>query len=327
MRTIQRLSYSGFSLWEKNQDEFYLKYLSNNRSPRIPQERPAAAGSVFDARVKSALHADLFGAGSDPKYSFEALFESQVEPQNRDWALGEVDYIFDAYRLSGFYSEILTLLKAAKKPPRFEFTVDAVIDGVPFTGKPDCQFVTEVDIVHDWKLSGYCSKSATSPHPSYMLCRDGYDAIKHSKSHGTEHEKFIPYRHGGMTVNKYPLETSNTAWADQLSLYGWALGEKIGDDDVVMSIHQIVAKPTGYKPLLRVAGYRARVSSTYQVELAARIKRCWAAITSGHIFPDLTKAVSDARCETLDSSAVGLQSDGSSREDFFHEITRSRYRG
>ncbi len=325
MKSPTQLSYSSFSLWEKNPDEWYLKYASNNRPPRIPQERPAAAGSVFDARVKSSLHADLFGAGADPKYSFEALFEAQVEPQNRDWALDEVDHIFDSYVLSGFYSDLLAQLKAATKPPRFEFTVTATVSGVPFLGKPDCYFITSIPCVHDWKLSGYCSKSATSPHKSYMLCRDGYIG-KQSRSHNTEHAEFIPYRHGGTVVNKYPLETSNTAWADQLSLYGWALGEPIGAD-VVMSVHQIVAKPSEPKPLLRVAGYRARVSSTYQVELAARIKRCWDAITSGHVFLDLDRSVSDARCETLDMTAVGLQSDGSSKEDFFSQITRPKYRG
>jgi hypothetical protein len=330
MRVPKQLSHSGFSLWEKNPDEFYLKYLSERRPPRVPQERPAAVGSAFDACVKSAVHVAIFGAGSDPNYQFPALFEAQVEPQNRDWALDEGKYVFDRYVLSGFYDDILALLKAAKEPPRFEFAVEATIHGVPFMGKPDCRFVTAggVNVVHDWKCNGYCSKYTTSPCKSYMRCRDGYASAKPSKSHHTEHREFLAYQHGDLTINTTYLEAANTDWADQLSLYGWALGERIGDENVVLSIHQIVAKPMPEgRPHLRVAQYRARVEAVYQQELAARLRRCWDAITSGHIFLALSREDSDARCQVLDETAVGLQSDGSSLESYFNEATRDRYMG
>ena len=329
MRIPTRMSNSSFNLWEKQPDEFYLKYLADHRPPRIPQERPAAAGSAFDARVKAALHADLFGAGSDPKYTFEALFEAQVEAHNRDWA-GRSAYIFDCYKLSGFYDELLKLLQAAKKPPRFEFSVEADINGVPFLGKPDAGWESGagVDVVHDWKVNGYCSRYPTSPHVSYMKCRDGYTAVKQSKSHDTEHKQFLAYQHGDLAINTTYLEASNAAWADQLSFYGWALGEKIGDEKVVLSIHQLVSKPvTGGRPLIRVASFRARVKAEYQYALAERLKRCWDAITSGHVFLDLSREDSDARCAVLDDTAVGLQSDGSTLEEYFASATRERYRG
>lgn len=329
MRLPQRLSYSGFSLWETRPDEFYLTHLSERRPPRVPQERPAAVGSAFDAQVKSSLHSALFGPNADPKYAFSALFEAQVEPQNRDWVLGEGKYVFDCYVQSGFYDELLALLKQSIEPPRFEFTVEAEIGGVPFLGKPDARWVTpaSIPVVHDFKLNGYCSKYTTSPCRSYMRCRDGYTG-KPSKSHDTEHHEFLAYQHGDLTINTTYLEAANTAWADQLSLYGWALGEKIGDENVVLSIHQIVAKPKPEaRPQLRVASYRARVKASYQQELAVRLKRCWDAITSGHIFLALSREDSDARCQVLDETAVGLQSDGSSREEYFNEATRDRYRG
>src|SRR5690606_5730332 len=87
MRIPERLSYSSFSMWEKNPEQFYLKYCAETRPPRAPQERPASVGSAFDAFVKAAFHEALFGKGHDPIYEFEALFETQVEPHNRDWAL------------------------------------------------------------------------------------------------------------------------------------------------------------------------------------------------------------------------------------------------
>ncbi len=329
MRIPEYLSYSGLSLWEKNPDEFYLAHLSKNRPPRIPQEKPAAVGSAFDAYVKAALYRDVI-RGSDPKYTFEALFEAQVESQNHDWARAEGKYVFDCYCYTGFYGELAASMEVASEPPRFEFTVKAVINGVPFLGKPDARWVTggKIPVVHDWKCNGFCSKYPTSPHKSFMYCRDGYASVKPSKSHNTEHKEFLAYQHGDLTINTTYLEAANTAWADQLSLYSWALGEKIGDENVVLSVHQIVAKPVlEHRPQLRVASYRARVKAAYQQELAARLKKCWEAINSGHIFPTLTREESDARCETLDKTAEGLQSDGSSREQFFNEATRDKYRG
>jgi hypothetical protein len=220
-------------------------------------------------------------------------------------------------------------LEKSSEPPRFEFEVRATLNGVPFLGKPDARFVTRASIrvIHDWKVSGFCSKSTVSPAKSYMLCRDGYISDKPSKSHNTEHREFLAYQHGDLIINTTYLEAAKAEWADQLSLYGWAMGEPIGDENVVLSVHQIVAKPNGDRPQLRVAQYRARVKSSYQHELAKRLKRCWDAISSGHIFPDMTREESDARCATLDDAAIGLQSDGSSREDFFNEATRKPFRG
>jgi hypothetical protein len=324
MRTINTLSPSGLFLWESRPDEFFLTRLSEKRPPRTLQDRPAAAGSAFDACAKSALHSALYGAGSDPKYTLEALFEAQVEPHNRDWALGEGKYIFDCYVLSGFYATLLDNLKAAKEPPRFEFTVEAVLNGVPFLGKPDAKWITpgSIHVVHDWKVNGYCSKSAVSPHKSYQLCRDGF-AGKQSKSHCTEHKEFLSYRHGDLTINTTYLEAANPKWADQLSLYGWAMGEAIGDEDVVLSIHQIVAKPMfESRPQLRVAEFRARVKSTYQHELAARLKRCWDAVSSGHIFAALSREDSDARCRLLEDTAGVLPESG-----YFDEVTKTGFRG
>ena len=40
-----------------------------------------------------------------------------------------------------FTDDLLSLLKVAKRP-RFEFTVEGEINGVPFSGKPDLGFET-----------------------------------------------------------------------------------------------------------------------------------------------------------------------------------------
>lgn len=330
MRQLEYLSPSALATFERDCEEFYIKYLAETRAPRIPQERPAAAGSAFDACAKSALSEALFGKGADPRNEFEALFEQQVEPHNRDWALPEGKYIFECYKESGAYDDLLALLLKAATKPRFEFTVRAVIAGVNFLGKPDLQFTTEtgVKVIHDWKLNGYVSKSATSPTKGYMLCRDGFKNRKLSKSHGKPHELFTPVDFGGLIIDAGYMEDISTSWADQLSLYGWSLGEKIGDEDVVLQIHQIVAKPMPEeRPQLRVSEYRRRVRDSYQEHLAKRLQKAWSHITSGHVLHYLSREDNDNRCRMLEKESIGLQSDGSSKDNFFAECVRPKYRG
>lgn len=330
MRLPKHLSHSGFALWESDPEEYFLKHLAETRAPKIPQEQPAAVGSAFDAFAKSSLHADLFGRGVDPRYTLEALFEAQVEPQNRDWARPEGQYVFDRYVESGAYSDLLSLLQKSIEPPRFEFEVTADLQGVPFLGKPDCRFVLPgpVHIVHDWKVNGYCSKNAPSPNKGYLQCRDGQTLEKQSKSHGQAHKLFVPFDYHGFTIAEGYMEDFSEDWADQLSLYGWALGEKIGDQNVVLSIHQIVAKamPQG-RPTLRVAEYRARVRDSYQTHLIKRLTNAWEHISTGHVLPSLNRQDNDNRCRLLEGESVGLQTDGSTRENFFAECVRPRYRG
>jgi hypothetical protein len=330
MRCPEYLSYSSFSLAEKNDEEFHLKYLCEKRPPRIPQEHPASVGSAFDARTKAELHSALFGAGSDPKYSYEALFESQVEPQNRDFAKVAGERVFEQYVYAGAYERLLELLKKSIEPPRFEFDVKGTILGVPFTGKPDCRFVLAgpVHVVHDWKVNGYCGKATTSPNKGYMLCMDGYKSDKQSMSNGQAHKQFVPMDFHGLTIDTGYMEDCSPEWADQLSCYGWLLGEEIGDEKVVLSLDQTVcsAQKVG-PPVMRVATFRARVRKSYQQFLAKRLVGIWERIKSGHIFKDLSKEENDARITILEKQSVALQSDGSANDEFFKEVVRPKYRG
>ena len=54
MRTPKSLSYSSMSLYEKDKEEFFIRYLADKPAPRLPQEAPASVGASFDAHVKSA---------------------------------------------------------------------------------------------------------------------------------------------------------------------------------------------------------------------------------------------------------------------------------
>ena len=82
-----------------------------------------SVGGSFDAYAKSALHEQLFGKGAAPQFEFQTIFENQVEPHNRDFAIEAGKYIFDCYVLTGAFEELLAMLEKSKEPPRFEFEV------------------------------------------------------------------------------------------------------------------------------------------------------------------------------------------------------------
>jgi len=330
MRIPRSLSYSSMSLFYKDADEFYVRYLADHAAPRLPQEQPAAVGSAFDAYVKSMLAHALFGNTASTQFEFGSIFESQVEPQNRDFALTAGKRVFKAYKLCGAYDDLLKLLQQSIEPPRFEFKVDGLINGTPFTGRPDCRFVLDlgqghIPCIYDWKVKGYCSKYGASPSKGYATCLDGFVG-KASRSQGKEHAMYKATDFRGLTINFGHMEFCNSEYADQLCLYGWLLGEKIGEENTVLGIEELCAKfmGEGNPPTLRYARHRGRVASAYQLKLANKVTECWRAITGGHVFPTLSREDSEARCQVLDDVAVGLLSDGSAQDDWFSSVTRQR---
>ena len=330
MRKPTYLSHSSLTTWGKDKEEFYIKHLAETRAPRLAQEVYMSVGAGFDAYAKSALHERLFGKGTDPQFEFTAIFEKQVEPHNRAFALEAGKYIFDCYVATGAFDELLAMLQKSKEPPRFEFEVKGTLNGVPIVGKPDCRFIHEcgVHVILDWKVKGYCSKYGASPSKNYRLCRDGYGAPhKPSQSHGKPHKNYVAYDHHGFEVNQFYMEAGNDEYADQLCMYGWLLGEQIGDEEVVCCIDEIVSKymPVG-RPLLRVAQHRARVSNAHQTTVLNRMTDCWDAITSGWIFRDLSREENDAKCQHLEQKVIALQSDGSTEENLYAQMARPQFR-
>src|SRR5258708_7515052 len=106
------LSPSSINLFYQDQDEFYLRYISAVKPPRPPQSLPMAAGSAFDAFVKSYLYEKIIGK-RDPKFDLQTLFEAQVDPQIRteSWPVGE--YLFKQYQKSGALADLMIELSGA----------------------------------------------------------------------------------------------------------------------------------------------------------------------------------------------------------------------
>ncbi len=121
MRIPKSLSYSSMSLWYKDQDEFYVRYLADHAAPRQPQEQPAAVGSAFDAYVKAQLNWHLYGRAMSPHFDFRPLREPGGAAQS-DVALN-AGKSFQG-NSSAVLRRSLEQLQQSVEPPRFEFKVD-----------------------------------------------------------------------------------------------------------------------------------------------------------------------------------------------------------
>ena len=296
MRIPEYLSPTSISLWQKDEELFYQRYLSDNRLPREPQTKPMSIGSAFDAFCKSYLHENLFGKGADVRFSKEAIFEEQVQEHNRDWAWENGEYVFNAYKNSGCLADLMLELRTSVNDPRFEFTIkDTIttqIGEIPLLGKPDIFFINDqgARVILDWKVNGYCAESLKSPMEGYVKLREHGKDVK-------IHRDCCLIKVHGMFINvAMNLEDGDKSWADQLAIYSWLLGEPFGSLNMITGIDQIC----GPKYRLRFANHRLRIGADYQFELLALIEQLWETIQSGHIFRDMLEDESRARCQLLD---------------------------
>jgi hypothetical protein len=301
-----------------------MKYLSGVPDQSKAQTLAMAAGSAFDAFVKSNLCHHIFGK-CPTGYELESLLVSQVDSEILDAARDAGKYIFERYVICGAYAELLDWICRSDSDPKFEFTLTGEVDGIPLIGKPDCWFTHKgAQVVLDWKVNGYCGSSATSPKKLYAYCRDTWDHTMGKPTRGGDgsHKSYEPIDFHGMQVGKHWLDDVDKSWSDQLSIYTWMLGTPVGSETVVTCIDQIACKPAEPKPLLRVAQHRCRISSFWQHSLLGRLRSCWNTINSEHIFTDLTLEESKSRCEVLEMQAQCADDD-----PLWGLINQKQYRG
>jgi hypothetical protein len=152
-----------------------------------------------------------------------------------------------------------------------------------------------------------------SPMRGYVMIRDGWLPSERKASSGNRmpYKDCVPSLYKGLKINIIErMENLNEEWAAQLATYSWLLGEEIGSTDLIIGIDQIVATPNpGQRPWLRIANHRTMIGSEYQFQLLVRYEQLWHAITSGHIFEELSKEESDERCQALDEQAAALGGD------------------
>jgi hypothetical protein len=324
------LSPSSLGVFEKSVDDFYLRYLADERPPREPQTPAMAVGSSFDAHVKSYLHEKLFGAGNDPKYQLDALFEAQVEPHCRDQARGHGKYVFEQYKQAGCLADMMIEFGKAQGEPRFEFDVQGAVSGyregitsdiagVVLMGKPDVHYVNSagVTVILDFKVNGFYSKNGASPMAGYVRLRTA------GRTNHGQHKDALLLMHNGMMINASRfLEDGNKDWARQLAIYAWLTGCPVGSDFLV-AIDQLSCQPTpGGLPSVRIAEHRTRVSAVFQRAVFNRACEIMEIVQSGHVFRDLSPAASAEKCAALDRRSKELRGEAAPHDVWFSQATR-----
>jgi len=286
IKIMDFLSPTSIKLFKEDREQFYLRYLAEQRLPKEPQTIQMAIGSAFDAFVKSYLHSCYH----DPDPVYENLFEKQVEPQNRDIARRLGESIFEEYRRAGCLADLIIEMDKAVGPPRFEFEIKADVIGpsgqaVPLLGKPDVFFISSkgARVVYDWKVNGVVTADGeipiytTSPMKGYISLKEEINGAYYNKMH--KDCKLKNWR--GILINEALfLEDCNEDWAQQLVIYSWLLGEEVGSEEVVFGIDQV----TGGR--LRFATHRLLVRPDFQYNLLVEIEEIWELVQSGKVIDD-----------------------------------------
>lgn len=340
MRTVKGISPTSLHLWESDREQFYIARLAETRSPRDEQSPAASVGSAFDAFVKCALHKQVFGHNAGGVYDLRRLFNEQVQDElNRPFAWRYGEEIFSRYVKSGAFAELLVELTSSTKNPRFEFTLQGEVEGVPLTGKPDLYYYNQAHVLYDWKVQGACSRYSQSPKKFYRSCRDTWTAEEAKPTRGggmpKPHKLYEEMEYKGHKIGSHWMEDVDAKWADQLCIYGWLMGVPVGCEDFIVGIDQLCCKPapkdedgkpTLEYPLVRVAQHRCRISEYFQRELLQRLQDMYSAIQSGHIFDDLSRADSDAKIDIIEQT-LACEDPDEERAAMWDMLNEKEYRG
>lgn len=331
---MKYLSPTQLSLWQKNEEEYFLKYLAVDKPPKHPQTQPMSVGSSFDAYVKSYL-ARALGV-MKPELEFDALFTRQVEEHNRDWAKRAGLHCFHVYEKCGALASLQRLLMNSRSVPQFETTEHsstiAVKEGLNVTqpenngtpvlmGKPDLYFgVEDILVTLDFKVNGYCSNSPKSPAKGYIevYSYEGGQSGAHKDAYVVREEKL-----GGLLVNSMPnIEQSEKDWGRQLSTYSWLTGAKVGQEIIVI-VDQLCCsmnKPINGNPNIRVARHVCRITPEFQIETFNGYQELWNRIYSDHFFRGKSKEDSQARAKILSQQGAAFRGT-EEKDDWFRKMT------
>lgn len=295
------LSPSALARWEDRREEFFERYISPVRTPRQPQVNYMAVGSAFDAFVKSQIHSDIYGKAQTKGSQFDRqkLFESQVEEHIRDEVWERAEFLFNQYRMTGSYADLMSEIHKSNYAPEMEFKVSTEVNGVPIMGYPDLRYITKggIHVIADFKVNGAFSNHGVSPLKGYKVAR----SIKRNGEIKREtHKDYVEEQLGDITISKHCLGSFSRDWATQLTMYAWCLGETPGDENFVTRMEQIACRPTKSGDInVKIASHVSRISQNFQLEVMMRLCQCWQFVTVGHIFTDFTFEENLEHCKLL----------------------------
>jgi hypothetical protein len=286
-RPFMYFSPSSYKTYRDNRDQFVRQKIIGEK--RDPQNHHMAVGSSFDSAIKCHLH-NLLNKDEEPLV-FEKVFEESVEPHCRELALPDGQTVYEAYKASGAMVDLCRFMSGGLSKPRFEsnMTVNILhpnqVGAVPMNGKPDLHFQTScgLDIILDWKVNGFYSKSGVSPEQGYVRLYPG------GASHGTATVKMV---NGKFPVNvARGIEESKRDWVEQLAIYGWLLGKNVGDEYIGV-IHQVACRPNN----IRVAMHSFMIGKQFQLELYESMHKAWYEIQQGIYFDGMDAEQSYQAC-------------------------------
>jgi hypothetical protein len=243
------LSPSSLNAIEKMPNKFFLERLCIDRDMREPQSINAAIGSAFDYLIKEELIQKKF---PQKTYMLKEIKKGVENNQVEAWEMGRRAFLF--YKSHGLNKDEYVDV---------EMHWSKTIEGVPLLGKGDSVVEhNEIVIPHDWKITGYNSKS-TSPAPYYY---------KRYTEHG---------RGGNLPHKKYTygvsMENINLSWATQTATYGWLMGKPLGEP-FMARIDQVAFK--GEWPNV-CTNYLAQLTHEFQTKLMERYKVAWNSLRTG----------------------------------------------
>lgn len=311
------ISPSQASLFYTDRAEYYMRYLADNRVPRLPQTDAMALGGAFDSHLKRAL-AKRYLASSDARlmeggeYDLPTMLSHAIEDYlDYDKLAGLGLALFNQYVTSGAWDRLVVdmdRMDAGSLCMEQAVYYTCPETGMKLMGKPDISFsVGGVGHVYDAKVNGFFSKSGASPLKNHIW----------NSRDGVAHKDVILQRHLCGTL----VDVSgffSPEYVRQISTYSWAL---FGRDHLVIGgIEQLACKKlTGSErrpPSSIVEGVgivyastRALVSADVQTLLFNEYLAMHKLIQSGWIFDDVSRAESDARCAELESRSLAISSD------------------
>lgn len=252
------LSPSALVVAEKQPNTFYLSRLVKDRMQREPQNVAAAVGSAFDYYIKMKLFNDKFPEKAHMLNDLKEGIETHIDEA---FTWGKKAY--DVYTKLAFKIEEFSGVEK-----RLSITLCIKGVNVPLTGYLDAtayysltpEFI--IDIPFDWKMSGYMSKDAMSPHPGYF-----WSAINGFMLKGS---------HKDYTKN-ISIENIYEPWATQLTTYGWLMGIKPLTEFPVRV--DMICFGVGKK--MTIAKYCGWATKSFQMKLLERYHKVWTSIMDG----------------------------------------------
>jgi hypothetical protein len=268
---------------ETQPNRFYCERLAPDPQPPEPQGIAAAVGSAFDAYVKAHIATQnkwedillgrLLSDTMIPTEKrlrlssmslLEALLFVNVEKQHEVEAREQARLMFEQYKritqLNYVDLEIHRRFTTyVHNIPLFMKLDASVVNPFPFSETNNVRYVP-----HDWKTTGYSSKSV-APKPGYWKLYDGGQLSCHENYH-----------------DEIAFDTIDVDFATQLCTYGWGLGIPILTP-FPATIDMIVIRTTG----IRFARYRGWITTAFQQQTLDRYHKAWVSLRTGNFLRTL----------------------------------------